>query len=84
MSFLPHNGLMSRYKTLTLECDSEAVARLAHDPGANILTVTFTNGRTYAYEGVSWYEMVLLLGAESIGKFINHYIKPFHPVKEVV
>jgi hypothetical protein len=63
--------------------ESDAIAAIGYDPGAQILRVTFHNGRTYEYLGVPPEENGRLMSAESRGTYLNQVIKPKYAAHEV-
>ena len=60
------------------EPKSTAVKTVIYVGTVRMLTVTYTNGGTYRYEGVAFAKVIDLLGAESVGAFIAKQIKPNH------
>lgn len=54
---------------------SSMFTELGHDAETEILRVTYSNGGTYDYEGVSANEYLALLNAESIGKHFAKHIR---------
>lgn len=65
------------YEAHTWESDDD------HTDTLGWLVVTFRNGRTYEYEGVRVSTFTKMVGALSLGKFINEEVKPFHEVREL-
>ena len=61
--------------------ESSSVEAVGFDPARNELTVRFVGGGTYVYGMVPRAVFEALLGAESIGRFVNERIKPRHPVR---
>ena len=54
---------------------SSNVAEIGYDPATMTLEVAFTSGSLYQYFDVPQAIYTELLGAESIGKYLNQYIK---------
>ena len=63
------------------EVTSSNVTSVGHD-GQN-LHVQFTNGVTYRYLGVPEGELMNVLGAPSVGKYLNQSIKPHFPAERL-
>ena len=61
--------------------ESSSVEAVGFDPARNELTVRFVGGSTYVYGMVPRAVFEALLGADSIGRFVNERIKPRHPVR---
>jgi hypothetical protein len=55
--------------------DSSAIASLGHDVPTRTLEVTYHNGGTYRYAGVSHQEHLSILAAPSKGKALNSLIQ---------
>jgi hypothetical protein len=55
--------------------ESSNVDTIHYEPNAKRLEVTFKNGRTYHYQGVSQQEYDALENADSIGKHLHKHIK---------
>jgi len=62
---------------------SDAVEEVGYDPARRELRVVFAGGREYAYSRVPPEEVQALLGAESVGQFVNWRIKPVYRCREV-
>jgi hypothetical protein len=62
---------------------SSAVRAVRYHAARNQLDVRFEEGREYRYRQVPRSKFRALLQAESIGEFVNHEIKPHHPVQEI-
>jgi len=62
---------------------SSAVRAVRYRPARNELDVRFEEGREYRYDKVPRSKFHALLQAESIGEFVNHEIKPYHPCHEI-
>ena len=60
---------------------SSNVAQVGHD-GASLF-VTFNNGSQYKYHGVPENELMNILGAPSVGKYLNQVIKPTYPAERL-
>lgn len=54
---------------------SESLAAVHHDPATKTLTVQFTNGGKYAYQGVSAELHKSLMRADSIGTHFQQNIR---------
>ncbi len=54
---------------------SSNVASIGYDPGTLTLEVEFTNGAVYQYFDVPEVEYQNLIGAESVGSYLNQNIK---------
>lgn len=57
---------------------SSNVAAVGHDPRNNTLRVSFKNGGTYSYGGVSAAQHKALMSADSVGAHLAAHIKPKH------
>ena len=57
---------------------SSHIKSIGHDPENNILGVTFHNGSTYHYHGVTKEKHEAMLRADSVGKFLEANIKGTH------
>jgi hypothetical protein len=62
---------------------SSAVRAVRFHAARNELDVRFEEGREYRYGNVPRSKFHALLQADSIGEFINHEIKPYHPFQEI-
>lgn len=62
---------------------STAVAAVGYDPATNELEVEFAGGDVYRYSMVPPSVYRALLGATSIGAFVNREVKPHYPGREV-
>ena len=63
--------------------DSSAILRIRYQPKGGTLLVTFTTGKTYAYDGVPASICDAFLAAESYGKFFNAHIRDRYPYRVV-
>jgi hypothetical protein len=63
--------------------ESSAVEAVDYKERARRLIVTYSGGATYAYAGVPRASWDALLGAESIGRFVNLEIKPRFPARRL-
>ncbi len=61
--------------------ESSSVDAVGFDAVRNELTIRFVSGGTYVYAMVPRAVFEALLGAESIGRFVNEHIKPRYPVR---
>jgi len=64
-----------------INVNSAAIKLAEYDHRTNQLTLTFVNNREYLYESVEPFIFEGMRNAESIGKFINKYIKPLKFIK---
>lgn len=63
---------------------STAVSAIAYDAETGELVVRFRNkDRTYVYRGVEPWRLEELLGADSIGAYVNRHIKPHYRFDEI-
>lgn len=69
-------------KTKT-EVVSSQIKALEYDTEANILIVTFNQGKKYEYSDVSEEEFRKLIDSESIGKHFNMFFKGIYPYKAI-
>ena len=60
---------------------SSSVVAVGYDEDRHELSVTFIRGDTYVYAMVPPSVYRSLLGAESVGRFVNQTIKPTYPVR---
>jgi hypothetical protein len=60
---------------------SSSVAAVGYDEGRHELSVKFVGGDTYVYAMVPPSVYRTLLGADSVGRFVNQTIKPTYPVR---
>ena len=59
--------------------DSRGVVSVGYDEAERILEVEFAGGGVYQYFDVDRWQYEALLQADSIGRYVNGYIKPNHP-----
>jgi len=64
-----------------INVNSAAIKLAEYDPQTNELKLTFANNREYLYKSVEPFMFEGMRNAESIGKFINKYIKPLSFIK---
>lgn len=57
---------------------SSSISELAHNDETNELHVTWKDGKTSVYSGVSKEKFERAATAWSVGKYIHAQIKPFH------
>ncbi len=62
---------------------SEAVASVGYDPATNELDIEYISGDVYRYAMVPPSVHRDLLAAKSIGAFVNRFVKPHYPGREV-
>ena len=55
--------------------ESSAVVSIGYDAEQRILEIEYTGGRVYRYPGVPPEEYEALMGAESIGTFVNKEVR---------
>ena len=55
--------------------DSSTLASMSHDSVTEVLTLTFRNGRAYAYQAVPYASAVALRDAHSAGKHFSQNIR---------
>lgn len=67
---------MRKYKVESSNIDS-----ISYDPGTKELIITFNNGNSYSYQGISPGLVCNLLFAESIGKKFHDSIKIHKAIK---
>ena len=60
---------------------STSVDAVGFDPERNELTIRFVGGGSYVYGMVPIAVFEALLGADSLGRFVNERIKPRYPVR---
>jgi hypothetical protein len=54
---------------------SSSIEAIAHDPVKRMMTVKFTNGGTYRYEGVTAAQHAQLMRADSIGTHFHKHVR---------
>ena len=64
-----------------INVNSSAIKLAEYDHQTNELKLTFVNNREYLYKSVEPFMFEGMRNAESIGKFINKYIKPLNFIK---
>jgi len=64
-----------------INVNSAAIKLAEYDHQTNELKLTFANNREYLYKSVEPFMFEGMRNAESIGKFINKYIKPLSFIK---
>lgn len=62
---------------------SSNIRAIGHDPELAALIVEFTSGDFYEYADVNSEQFAALLGAESVGKYLNQHIKGKHAFKKL-
>lgn len=63
--------------------NSSNVQEVGYDEPTQELQVRFKNNSLYRYIGVPKVEFDNLLGAESVGKYLNANIKPVYQVEKI-
>lgn len=58
---------------------SSFLASIDYDEETSTLIVAFRSGALYTYDGVPPEEYHKLMGAESVGRYFQGYIKPIYP-----
>ncbi|HTJ52591.1 MAG TPA: KTSC domain-containing protein [Cyclobacteriaceae bacterium] len=71
---------MQLEKTFT---DSKTVSGIRYNPETKVLSITYVTGKTYDYADVPERVVDHAMNAESIGKFVNTYIKEEYKYKLV-
>ena len=66
-----------------MKVDSSAVRSVGYDVEQRALEVEFENGGVYRYADVPPEEVVALLEADSIGRYMNTHIKARYPAERV-
>lgn len=66
-----------------IKVKSSNVDRVGYNNETKELHVIFLTGAEYKYIGVPESEYLNLVGAESVGKYLNGQIKPVYPVEKV-
>ncbi|WP_347331826.1 KTSC domain-containing protein [Marinimicrobium locisalis] len=56
---------------------SSNLVSVGYDPDSSILEVEFNNARIYQYYDVPDHIYSELMGAESLGSYLHHNVKPF-------
>lgn len=67
-----------------VETDSSNINRVAHHAASKTLAVEFRNGGLYTYADVDEPTYYNLIGAESIGRYLNQVIKGLHTYEHFV
>lgn len=62
---------------------SSNVNSVGYDAGSKVLRVKFNSGGLYEYMGVPPEAYSELMGAESVGRFLNQQIKPMYEVRSL-
>lgn len=62
-----------------IDVDSSNVSRVAYHEDTETLAVQFHNGGLYTYSDVSEHTYQNLIGADSVGKYLNNVVKVLHP-----
>lgn len=71
-------------ETITKEItNSSQVTKVGYNEETKTLTVTFKTGKSYEYYEVHKHTFDELLTAESIGKYLNQFVKPVYKYKAV-
>ncbi|NDL56827.1 KTSC domain-containing protein [Phytoactinopolyspora mesophila] len=55
---------------------SSVIASIGYDADSQVLEVEFHSGELYRYLGVPEFDVARLKRAESMGRFLNEWIKP--------
>lgn len=53
---------------------SSSIEAISHDPAKRTMTVKFTNGGTYRYDGVTAAQHAQLMAADSIGTHFHKHV----------
>lgn len=59
--------------------NSSHIASSSYDPAENTLTITFRDGRSYAYHGMSSIEHQAFMQAPSAGQHFRRHIRGKYP-----
>ena len=62
-----------------IKVDSSNLDAVAYDEMTKTLCVMFQNSGLYTYNAVDMDVYTSLVTAESVGRYLNTHIKPFHP-----
>jgi hypothetical protein len=62
---------------------SSSLASVGFSPEHNVLQVEFRNGLVYEYFGVTQGLYEQLLAADSIGAFLNHFVRNRYPFRRL-
>ncbi len=62
---------------------STVISTMQYDPESATLKVIFVSGMIYEYQNVPPEKYEAMKASGSKGKFLNKYIKGFHPFKKV-
>jgi len=63
--------------------DSEAISAVGYESAKQILRISYRNGRTYDYFGVTQEELSGFMNAPSHGAYANKHIKPKYKCRRV-
>jgi hypothetical protein len=55
---------------------STSISHVGHDPATSTLSIRFSSGDTYQYQGVSAADHANLIAAPSIGSHFQRYVRP--------
>lgn len=66
----------------SIHLNSRCLSHAEYDTITKELTLTFTNGRTYVYDGVSEEAFNMLVTGESIGRKFNSIIRGNYSYRE--
>lgn len=66
-----------------ISVESEAATAIGYDPETATLRVWYTGGRVYDYYDVPPAESANLLHADSLGAYLNQFIKPRYECEEL-
>lgn len=66
-----------------IQVSSSNVESIGYDEANQILYVSFLNGSTYIYKGVSQYEFDGLLNSPSVGSYLHRNIKNIYPYERI-
>lgn len=70
-------------KLIQVEIKSTNIKLATYNTETGLLTIVFTNGSIYEYEGVSWELFTKFRMSDSQGAFLNANIKNKHTHKKV-
>lgn len=77
-----YGDTMQLNRKLTVK-DSSQITEIEFSPVVGVMVVTFQNGASYRYAGLSAGQIGDLITADSIGKHFSHYIRPFFDGKKI-
>ena len=70
---------MTKAQIIWEDVDSSNVSRVAYEPESQTLCVQFKSGGLYSYSGVDVNTYFGLVGADSVGQYLNQVVKVMYP-----